>query len=116
MTMEKCVFCKLAIESSRKAIYENDNFFSVPDINPIAKGHSLVISKRHFKTILDVPGSLGEELLDCVKNTAMAVLKETKSEGFNVIGNNFPAAGQAVHHVHMHLIPRKKGDGLRIAG
>jgi histidine triad (HIT) family protein len=53
--MENCVFCKLANhEIKRKTIYENDNFFSISDANPKAEGHSLVISKKHFKTTLDL--------------------------------------------------------------
>ena len=110
-----CVFCGILSgnEKSQKIIYENDNFFSIPDIKPMVEGHSLVISKKHFKTTLDVPNTLGTELLDCVKNTALKIMKDNDSEGFNVLGNNFPAAGQLVHHVHYHVIPRKKGDGIQ---
>ena len=110
--MKECIFFKIA--KSRKEIYENDNFFSVLDIHPVSEGHSLVISKKHFKTILDVNSSLGSELLDCIKNTALILIKEKKAEGFNVMNNNFPAAGQAVDHFHCHVIPRKKGDGLKM--
>lgn len=111
--MENCVFCKLAQGNHEKFIYENDSFFSVPDIKPAMEGHSLVISKNHFKTLLDTPDSIGSELLDCVKNTTLNVIKNTKSEGFNIISNNFPSAGQVVHHVHFHIIPRKKDDGFK---
>lgn len=112
--MENCIFCKLAKEKSQGIIYKNDNFFSIPDVKPIAEGHSLVISKSHFKTALDLPDSLGTELVDCIKNTALKVIEKTKAEGFNIIGNNFPAAGQVVHHFHMHIIPRRKGDGVKL--
>ena len=109
--MEECVFCKIANgEILNDKIYENDNFFSVPDQNQKVPGHSLVISKKHFKTTLDVPSSLGQELLDCIKKTSLKLVEKHKSEGFNVVNNNFPAAGQVVHHVHYHILPRKKGD------
>lgn len=109
-----CIFCKLSSgEIPRKTICENNNFFSIPDANPIVEGHSLVISKKHFKTLLDMPSILGQELVDCIKNTAMKILGEKKAEGFNVINNNFPPAGQVVHHVHYHVIPRKNNDKLR---
>jgi len=113
---DNCIFCKIAKEesSSGKVIWDNDNFFSVPDRNPLADGHSLVISKKHFLTILDMPSTLGEELLDCIKNTAIKIMKEKNADGFNVINNNFESAGQIVHHVHFHIIPRKKGDGLKL--
>tara|TARA_Y100000031_G_scaffold111605_1_gene123061 strand:+ start:1782 stop:2105 length:324 start_codon:yes stop_codon:yes gene_type:complete len=99
---------------SAEKIYENDNFFSIPDANPVAEGHSLVISKKHFKTILEVQNSLGPELLDCIKNTALKLIKEKNIGGFNVLNNNFEVAQQAVPHVHFHIIPRKKDDGLRM--
>jgi len=112
--MKDCVFCKIVKkEISAKIIYENDNFLSIPDANPIAPGHSLVISKKHFKTSLDIPSSLGLELLDCIKNTSMVLLREHDAEGFNVLNNNFESAGQVVDHVHYHIFPRKKGDKLK---
>ncbi len=108
---ENCIFCKIARgEISEKKIYENDNFFSISDANPVVKGHSLVISKKHFETMLDLPSSIGLELLDCIKKTSMKLLEEFDAEGFNVINNNFEVAQQAVKHVHFHILPRKKGD------
>ena len=78
-----CIFCKIAKgEISVNRIYENDNFFSIPDANPVTKGHSLIISKKHFNTTLDLPDTLGQELLDCIKKTALKLMKENKSEGF----------------------------------
>lgn len=112
--MKDCIFCKIGKENSEKKIYENDNFFSVPDINPFVEGHSLVISKKHFKTTLDLPNSLGSELLDCIKNTSLKLIEKTKEDGFNVLGNNFESAEQVVNHFHIHIIPRKKGDELRL--
>ena len=113
---EECIFCKIAQEenSSEKFIWDNDNFFSVPDKNPLADGHSLVISKKHFSNILDMPSTVGGELLDCIKNTAIKIMKEKNVDGFNVINNNFESAGQIVNHVHFHIIPRKKDDGVKI--
>jgi histidine triad (HIT) family protein len=93
-----------------KKIYENDNFFSIPDANQKVDGHSLIISKKHFKTTLDLPNTIGPELLDCIKRTAVELVKEHKAEGFNIVNNNFSAAGQVVEHVHYHILPRKKGD------
>lgn len=108
--MKECIFCKIASgEIPSKKIYENSNFFSIPDANQQVEGHSLVISKKHFKTFLDLPVTIGSELIDCVKKTALKVIEETKSDGFNLVNNNFESAGQLVHHVHFHILPRKKG-------
>ena len=105
---EDCIFCKLANnEMSRNGIYENDNFFSVPDLNPLVEGHSLVISKKHFETVLDMPNTLGPELFDCIKKTTIALMKIHDAEGFNLISNNYDASGQEIKHVHFHILPRK---------
>ncbi len=107
-----CIFCKIANgEISSKRIYENDNFFSIPDANPVLKGHSLVISKKHFETILDMPNNLCSELLDCIKKTTMKLIMKYDAGGFNILNNNFEVAQQIVKHVHFHIIPRKKDDG-----
>lgn len=113
--MKDCIFCKIAEGkiSTEKRIYENDNFFSILDANPIGEGHSLVISKKHFETSLDLPISLGGELLDCIKKTSSKLMKKYVGAGFNVLQNNFESAGQVVKHVHFHIIPRKKGDGVK---
>ncbi len=117
MGNQECIFCKISNnEIAAERIYENDNFFSISDANPKVEGHSLVISKRHFETILDMPSSLGTELLDCIKKTAAMLVEKHNSEGFNVVSNNFEAAGQVVKHVHFHILPRKKGDGVRVVG
>src|SRR3989304_3960082 len=110
-----CVFCKISKgEIKSRKIYENENFFSIPDANPRCLGHSLVISKKHFKTALDLPLTISQELIDCIKQTAVKLLKEKKASGFNILSNNFESAGQAVHHVHFHILPRNKGDNLEI--
>lgn len=113
--MKDCIFCKISQgEIKIERIYENDNFFSVPDANPIVPGHTLVISKKHFENVLDLPASLGNELIDVVKKTSEILIKKYNCEGINVINNNFEAAGQVVKHVHFHIIPRKKNDGLKL--
>lgn len=115
--MGDCVFCKISKGDIHvEKIYENDNFFSIPDANPRVEGHSLVISKKHFQTTLDLPATLGQELLDCIKKTAVKLIDEKNAKAFNVINNNFETAGQAVHHVHYHILPRKDDDGLKIVG
>lgn len=116
---EDCIFCKIRegkLPNEKviyeKVIYENDNFFSIFDVAPQVEGHALIISKKHFGTVLDLPGSLGQELLDCIKNTAIILIKEKNADGFNIVQNNFESAGQVVKHFHVHILPRKKDDGF----
>ena len=112
-----CIFCKLSRNKiPRKTIYENSGFFSVPDVNPRTNGHSLIISKRHCKTILDMPKDSGESFIDCVKNTWLKLTSKENFSGFNILNNNFESAGQVVNHVHFHIFPRKKGDNFNISG
>jgi len=112
---DECIFCKIAAgEVPVEKIYENDNFFSMLDRNQSHKGHSLVISKNHFDNTLELPSTLGSELIDCIKKTTLKLMKEYESGGFNLVCNNFGIAGQVVSHFHVHIFPRKKGDGVRI--
>ena len=112
---DECIFCRIAKgEIPKDIIYENDNFMSFLDINPVVEGHSVVISKKHFENILEMPSSAGTELLDCVKKTAMKIMKEQKATGFNLIVNTFEDAGQVIKHFHLHILPRKKDDDVKM--
>lgn len=109
-----CIFCKVVKgEIPSTKVYEDDNFIGILDIHPKAEGHTLLITRSHFKTLLDVPNTLGNEILEAVKHIGLNLIKEGKGEGFNVFVNNGEVAGQVVLHAHIHVIPRKKGDGLK---
>ena len=113
---DDCIFCKIVNkEIPVKMIYENDNFIVFPDVAPQIKGHSLIISKKHFVNSLDMPASLGQELISVIKSVFDLKVKEDKSiEGFNLVQNNFAVAGQIVMHAHWHLLPRRKNDGKHL--
>ena len=55
-----------------------------------------------------------QELLDCIKKTAIFLIEKYRAEGFNVANNNFEAGGQTVNHAHFHILPRKKGDNFSL--
>lgn len=112
--MEECVFCRIAKGKMPERIFENRNFFSILDLNQKIQGHALIISKKHFESILEMPTTMGSELLDCIKNTSLKLMEKYHANGFNIINNTFEAAGQIVKHVHFHILPRKGGDGLKI--
>ena len=113
--MEDCIFCKIARgEIVSKKIFESANFFVINDVHPKVEGHCLVISKKHFKTMLDMPADLYGEFLETAKEVMFGFLKEKKAEGFNLVINNFEVAGQIVPHVHLHILPRRKGDGFNL--
>ncbi|MEM4181874.1 MAG: HIT domain-containing protein [Candidatus Pacearchaeota archaeon] len=114
--MEKdCIFCKIAKGEIKSDIFfESDNFIAIKDIHPISQGHSLIISKKHYENVLDFPNLLGNELISVIKEVFFKLQKETSCEGFNVVQNNFLAAGQVINHIHFHIIPRKKNDGVKL--
>jgi len=112
---EDCIFCKIARkEIPAEIVYEDDNFVVFNDINPLAKGHCLVIPKKHYETLFEMPSTLGTEIIDLVKKQGLRLMKEHEAEGFNLVQNIMPAAGQVVMHVHFHIIPRKKGDSVKL--
>ena len=109
-----CIFCKIVNkEVSSKVVYEDDNFIGFLDINQVAEGKTLIIPKKHYKTLLDIPSSLGNEMLAAVKKVSLKLINDGKADGFNILMNNFEVAGQVVPHAHIHVLPRKKGDGLK---
>ena len=112
MSDKNCVFCKIARgEIKSDIVLEGDNFIAFRDTNPRTVGHTLVISKRHFVTLLDIPNKLGNEMLEFTKKVASKLMDDKYGDGFNLIMNNLEVAGQVVMHVHVHVLPRKEGDG-----
>lgn len=92
----------------------SNSFVAFLDAHPKAQGHTLIVPKEHYVTLLDVPSKLGNELLEFTKKVAGRLLEEKKGDGFNVVMNNLSCAGQVVMHAHLHLIPRSEGDGLKM--
>ena len=114
-TEKDCIFCKIAKkEIPANVVYENEKVISFLDIRPISKGHTLVIPKGHFVDMLDTPEDVICEVAAAAKKVAAAVARAVGADGFNLGMSNKPAAGQDVMHAHMHIMPRFKGDGLRM--
>ncbi len=110
-----CIFCKIARGEIRaEKVGESNNFIAILDINPVAEGHALVIPKKHYPTLIDIPNNLGNELLEFTKKIAWDLLERKKGDGFNLGMNNLEAGGQEVMHAHIHVIPRKEGDRLKL--
>ena len=111
-----CVFCRI-VEGSEKAelLYENESALAILDINPVNYGHSLVISKKHYESLLELPESEYADILEALKTVSEAIMSgvEPKPGGFNIILNNGFPAGQRIFHLHFHIIPRYSNDGLK---
>ena len=104
-----CIFCKIiSKEIPAKILYEDDYSISFLDAFPVAKGHTLVIPKKHFAKIQDMPSDLNQKLFDSVHKM---INKVDALEGSTLVAvHNGKESGQEVPHVHVHLIPRSVTD------
>ncbi|MCX6801283.1 MAG: HIT family protein [Candidatus Diapherotrites archaeon] len=110
-----CIFCKFVTGEIKPAVvFKNESVLAILDINPAGAlcGHTLVMPKKHFETIEDCPEKELKEAIAAVKKLVPAIKMVSGAEGINVIQNNGQAAGQLVNHVHFHIIPRARGDGI----
>ena len=108
-----CVFCGIAEgEVPSFKVYEDEQVLAYLDINPFAKGHTLVIPKEHSKGLLDTDDETLAAVISRVKKVAAHVAASLGCDGFNILQNNGEAAGQTVRHLHFHIVPRWTGDPL----
>jgi len=112
--MEKeCTFCQIARRKiPAKVVYEDESSLAFLDINPVNPGHTLVIPKTHVETILDIQPEELSALTQAVKIVAQALSDALNPDGLNIYQNNKEIAGQLVPHIHFHLVPRFKDDGV----
>jgi len=111
--MEDCIFCGIASGGiPSKKVYEDNDFLAFLDIAPIIKGHTLVIPKKHSKNLLETDQETEDKLFHVVNKVARAVITATSADGVNITTNVGKAAGQAVFHTHIHIIPRFENDSL----
>ena len=113
--MDNCIFCKIVRgEIPAAKVYEDENTIAFLDIAPASPrgGHTLVLPKKHYELVTEVPEKELNALINTTKKIAAVLLK--MSEGLNIIQNNKRSAGQVVPHVHFHLIPRFQNDGILV--
>lgn len=109
--MGECIFCKIVGgQVPAKKILEDEEALAFLDINPAHAGHTLVIPKKHYEQITDIPDEELKSLIVAVKKTAKAIDQSLKPDGLNIHQSNRAAAGQVVSHAHFHVIPREKDD------
>lgn len=110
-----CVFCKiLAGEIPSIKLYEDDSTLAFMDINPASEGHALVIPREHAANVHVVSDNAISATVVTAKKIAAAINKTLAPEGMNLLQCNGPAAAQSVLHFHMHVLPRKTGDKLKL--
>lgn len=115
MRDENCIFCKIAAgEIPSATIYEDEDFRVILDIEPASKGHALILPKEHYANLYELDDELASKALLLAKKMISKLTDILGCDGYNVLQNNGPVAGQTVFHFHMHLIPRYKEDDVRI--
>ena len=105
--MKPCPFCTLPPE---RIIDSNDLALVIRDGYPVSPGHTLVIPKRHLGSWFEITQAEQQALLELLARAKAVLETEFKPDGYNIGINDGPTAGQTVPHLHMHLIPRYKGD------
>ncbi|GAB2254322.1 hypothetical protein Droror1_Dr00022131 [Drosera rotundifolia] len=110
---EGCVFCRIVCgKSPAYRLYEDDLCLSILDINPLCRGHALLIPKFHFSSLYVTPPAVIAAMFSKIPFLSNAIMKATGCDSFNLLVNNGAAAGQVIFHTHIHLIPRKASDCL----
>ena len=111
-----CIFCKIiAGEIPAVTVLDEESVLAFMDINPSSKGHLLVVPKNHAENIFEIPESDLAALINAVKRCAKAAKEALKAEGITILQLNGAASDQIVPHLHIHIIPRWKNDGLPIS-
>jgi len=105
--VKPCPFCTLPPE---RIIDSNDLALVIRDGYPVSPGHTLVIPKRHLGSWFEITQAEQQALLELLARAKAVLETEFKPDGYNIGINDGPTAGQTVPHLHMHLIPRYKGD------
>jgi histidine triad (HIT) family protein len=107
-----CLFCAIATgEADAEVVLTTDDFVAFLDVRPVFKGHTLLVPREHVVTLSDLPERLRDGFLAQAQRLASAVVDGLGAQGSFVAMNN--VVSQSVAHLHLHVVPRTKGDGLR---
>lgn len=111
-TDKPCLFCRIvAGEADADVVLDEPELLAFLDIRPVFKGHVLLVPREHVVTLPDLPAGLRDGFLEAAQRIATAVVDELGAQGSFVAMNN--VVSQSVPHLHLHVVPRTKGDGLR---
>ena len=114
MTFPSCVFCEIVRGTAQSsAVYADDTVMAFMDIQPVNEGHVLVIPRAHAAHLSELDEETGAQLFRVAMKLSQAIRQsEVRCEGIDLFLADGEAAGQEVFHVHLHIIPRFRGDGF----
>lgn len=111
-----CVFCAIvAGEAPAIRIHEDDDYVAILDIRPFARGHTLVVPKRHSVDLTDTPPETLAGMITVGQRIARAARATELADATNIAINDGRAAFQTIFHIHLHVLPRRDGDRLSVA-
>ena len=106
-----CIFCKIANgEIPSATIYEDEDFRVILDLGPATKGHSLILPKKHYESLVELPEELAAKSICLAKKLLPKYKEGLGCDGLQLVQNNGEAAGQTVFHYHLHMIPAYKEE------
>ena len=109
---ERCVFCAIAAgDAEARVVYEDERTLAFLDHRPLFPGHTLVIPRAHVETLPDLPARDLGAFFEVVQRIARVMPEALGAQGTFVANNN--RVSQSVAHLHLHVVPRSRGDGLR---
>ena len=110
--LQGCVFCRVvAGDADAAVVLDDDAFLAFLDVRPLFPGHTLLVPKAHHETLVDLPAAAVGPLFERARRLAGAVETALGAGGSFVALNN--RVSQSVPHLHVHVVPRTKGDGLK---
>ena len=113
--MNDCIFCKIIHgEAPSWKVFENEQVYAFLDIHPASRYHTLVIPKKHYENIFDIPEEELKEVIAVVKKIAKLYEAKLGIKNLQIINSNGVEGQQHVFHIHFHLVPRKRGDSQNI--
>ena len=110
--MSSCVFCAIVSgETPAAVVLDEEHFVAFLDVRPVFKGHTLLVPRSHVDTLPDLPAALRDPFLEAGQRLSRVMTTALGAQGSFVAINN--VVSQSVPHLHLHVVPRTKGDGLR---
>lgn len=110
-----CIFCDIVNgKIPCYKIYENNNAMAFLDLANDSNGHTLVIPKKHFKNILDCDKNVLCDVIEMVQKISKHYVDDCGADGVDIFNANGEIAEQSVFHLHFHILPRYKNDGVKV--
>lgn len=110
--MTNCAYCNA--KKDMEVVYEDDKLIAVMHPKPATDGHIIVIPKKHYPILEQIPDYEITHIFKTVNKLSIAAFEAVESQGTNIIVQNGVAAGQLTPHVSIHIIPRKEGDNINL--